>query len=106
MAPTQLRRSLLTSGKFVIDLFGTDTVHGLVTPQTRIRCEGAEDDHRNQGGEPHARRSGEAEPGDDHDGAAACTTADLVPGAVVREAELEIEHGRATFDEVELALGR
>ncbi len=32
-----------TSGKLVIDLFGTDTVSGLVTAQTEIKCEGVED---------------------------------------------------------------
>jgi hypothetical protein len=32
-----------------------------------------------------------------------CTTADLQVGAVVQEADLEIEHGNAFFDEVELA---
>ena len=33
-----------------------------------------------------------------------CTTADLVAGAVVEEAELELGNGDATFEEVELAL--
>jgi hypothetical protein len=106
----------------VIDLFGTDTVSGLVAARTEIKCEGAED-HRTG----DARRSsGESEPGDDHGdhgeeagddhgdnsgpghhgeegNGAGCTSADLVPGAVVHEADLEIEHGTATFDEVELA---
>jgi hypothetical protein len=40
---------------------------------------------------------------DDNGTGAGCTTADLVVGAVVEEAELEIEHGAATFDEIELA---
>ncbi|HEX3734708.1 MAG TPA: hypothetical protein VHU86_06080 [Solirubrobacterales bacterium] len=39
--------------------------------------------------------------GADHP-AANCTTADLVTGAVVKEAELELEHGTATFSEVDL----
>jgi hypothetical protein len=47
------------------------------------------------------------EPGDD-DGAdegkgSSCTTADLVEGATVREAELKLENGTATFEKVELA---
>lgn len=65
---------------------------------------------------------GEAEPGDDHGGGdnsgpgnsgrgghddngsgANCTTADLVAGANVQEADLEVEHGTRHFDEVELA---
>jgi hypothetical protein len=100
-----------TNGRLVIDLFGTDTVSGLVTAQTEIKCEGVEDHH--MGG---ARMSsGESEPGDDNGGnsgpgrhggegeGAGCSSADLVPGAVVHEADLEIEHGAATFDEVELA---
>lgn len=40
---------------------------------------------------------------DDNGSGANCGPADLVVGAVVEEADLEIEHGRATFDEVELA---
>jgi hypothetical protein len=136
------------TGRLVIDLFGTDTVSGLVTESTRIKCE---DEHSPD----VAARSGEAEPGDDHGGqgeepgddhgdngeevgddhggqgeeagddnggdnsgpgshnsgpgghddsgtGANCTTSDLIPGAVVQEADLEIQHGTATFDEVEL----
>ena len=40
---------------------------------------------------------------DDNGTGANCTTSDLIAGAVVTDAELEIEHGSATFDEVELA---
>lgn len=108
------------SGKLVIDLFGTDTVSGLVTSQTEIKCEeehssaSASDSHH--GEEPGDDSSGNEEepgddssddssgPGDDDNGASGnCTTADLVPGTVVQEADLQIEHGTATFDEVELA---
>jgi hypothetical protein len=127
-----------TTGKLTIDLFGTDTITGLVTDRTRIKCEdqspgsastssrGSEsgDDHGGQGEEPGDDNSGHGEePGDDNGGdnsgpgsansgpgghddngvGANCTTADLIPGAVVQEAGLEIEHGTATFDEVELA---
>jgi hypothetical protein len=136
------------SGKLTIDLFGTDTITGLVTDRTRIKCEdqrstdstvrGREaepaDDRGGQGEEPgddnggHGESPGDdnghgVEPGDDNGGdnsapgssnsgpsghddngtGANCTTADLAPGAIVREAGLEIEHGTATFDEVELA---
>jgi hypothetical protein len=126
------------TGKLTIDLFGGDSISGVVTPSTRIKCEDESE---------VARASHEAEPGDDHggtgsgdddgvetgdddggnsgpgsensgpgslnsgpgrdggddDNAANCTAADLTPGAVVQEAELEIEHGTATFEEVELA---
>jgi hypothetical protein len=122
------------SGKLVIDLFDTDTISGLVTSQTRIKCE-AEGEHHH--GTDAPRSSGESEPGDDHGGhgeeagddngggqepgddnsgpgsansgrddhgndGVACTSADLKVGATVREAELEVEHGSASFDEVEL----
>lgn len=127
------------TGRLVIDLFGTDTVAGLVTDATEIKCEdegsatasassedsdsGEEESGDDNGGE------GEEEPGDDHgdDGVEAgddnsgpsdnsgpgsegdddsdhlCTTAELVPGAVVEEAELKIENGQAVFHEVELS---
>lgn len=102
----------------MIDLFGGDSVSGLVTARTEIKCEGAEDRHSTFSGEPepgddHGGHGDET--GDDHGGSgsghhgrhhhghANCTTAALVSGAVVREADLEIEHGRASFDEVELA---
>jgi hypothetical protein len=129
-----------TTGRLVIDLFGTDTVAGLVTEETEIKCEddgGATVSSEGPG-------SGEAEPGDDrgdedeelgehnggdnsgpgHDGEddnpgpgdnsgpghegdddrdRLCTTAELAPGAVVEEAELEVRDGRAVFEEVELS---
>lgn len=40
---------------------------------------------------------------DDNGTGANCTTSDLIVGAVVTDAELDIEHGGATWDEVELA---
>lgn len=40
---------------------------------------------------------------DGNDAGANCTASDLIVGATVEEAELEIEHGAATFEEVELA---
>jgi len=77
--------------------------------------------HNHHGGRQHHHHH--AEPGDDRGGegsghgtshsgpsghddngvGANCTTSDLIPGAVVEEAGLELEHGVATFDEVELA---
>jgi hypothetical protein len=41
-------------------------------------------------------------PGHGADNSAQCATADLVAGAVVQEAELELEHGVGTFSKVEL----
>ncbi|MGN6217668.1 MAG: hypothetical protein ACTHN7_12060 [Solirubrobacterales bacterium] len=51
---------------------------------------------------------GEEEPGDDNsmgdeDNAGNCTAADLTPGAVVQEAELKVENGKATFEKVDLS---
>jgi hypothetical protein len=46
--------------------------------------------------------SGPGHEGDD-DSDRICTTAELVPGAVVEEAELKVENGQATFDEIELS---
>jgi hypothetical protein len=138
-----------TTKKLTITLFGGDTISGLVTDRTRIKCEdehspdlttrarhGEEepgDDRGGHGEEPGDDNGGHGdEPGDDHgdDGeepgddnsgpgsshsgsgpsghddngtGANCTTSDLIVGATVEEAELELEHGSATFDEVELA---
>lgn len=130
-----------TSGKLVISLFGGDTISGLVTERTKIKCEDEHspdvttsrsrsgeaepgDDHGGHGEEAGDDHGGHGEPGDDHGGGdnsgpgsshsgpsghddngtgANCTTSDLIPGTVAQEADLEIEHGNATFDEVELA---
>jgi len=120
------------SGRLVIDLFGTDTVAGLVTDQTEIKCDGnggatvssegsgsgeAEpgDDNGEDGEEVGDDNGGEGEQGDgpsessgsgdenDGQGDRLCTTAELVPGAVVEEADLELENGQAIFHEVELS---
>jgi hypothetical protein len=132
------------TGRLTISLLDGETVSGLITDRTRIKCE---DEHspditasrthlRHGEEEPGDDRGGrgEEEPGDDHGGhgdevgddhggdssgpgpsgsgpsghddngtGANCTTSDLIVGATVTEAELEIEHGGATFDEVELA---
>jgi hypothetical protein len=114
------------TGRLVIDLFGTDTVSGLVTGATEIKCEDHSsaasassegsgepepgDDHGGDGEEagddnsgPGSDNSGPGHDGDDDNGDRLCTTAELVPGAVVEEAELKIENGQAVFHEVELS---
>jgi hypothetical protein len=120
------------TGVLTIALTGGDSVSGLVTDRTRIRCEdehspditqfhrgddesgddrgghGEEepgDDHGGQGEEEPGddNRAGQGPSGHDDNGSGAnCTTADLIAGTVVDHAELELEHGSATFDEVEL----
>lgn len=72
--------------------------------------DGGEEAGDDQGGEEEAggddsgpgENSGPGSESDD-DSDRACTTAELVPGAVVEEAELKVENGRAVFEEVELS---
>ena len=104
-----------------IDLFGGSSVSGTVTDETRIECQGNEgpggddqgdDDQGDDGDGDNSGPGGEDEdksgPGDGDDdnsgpgNAEDCTTADLTPGTVVQEAELELSEGGATFEEVEL----
>lgn len=131
------------TGRLVIDLFGGDTISGLVNERTEIECDHrghpatASDSHDGEGdagsdrgeeesGDDHGEDAEEpgddhgedgAGPGDDHgeDGAGpgddrggdhagpGCTTADLVEGAIVQEAELKLQSGGAIFEKVELA---
>src|SRR5919109_301326 len=66
------------------------TLSGTVTDDTEIECENDDVD------EPD-------EPGDDEEGDEdECTVDDLVPGRVVREAELELGAGGLVFEEIEL----
>jgi hypothetical protein len=100
-----------TTGVLVIDLFNGGSVSGLVNSQTEIECEGADEndlqregDNSGPGSENSGPGSESSGPGDgegcDDDGN--CTADDLVPGAVVHEAELELENGDAVFEEIEL----
>jgi len=121
------------TGRLTIALFGGDTVAGLVDEGTRIKCEdehspdiaqaGHEEeepgDDRGEDGEEAGDDNGDQGDNEDHSGpgspnsgpsgqddngvGANCTISDLIPGAVVEEAELELHDGIATFDEVELA---
>jgi hypothetical protein len=87
------------TGRLVINLFGDDTLSGLVTAETRIKCED-ENENENEVEHHHGGNSG---PGGGDEDDRNCTTADLTPGRVVVEAELEAEDGAAFFEEVELA---
>lgn len=110
------------SGLLTIDLRRGGSVSGVVDSRTKIKCEDQEIERHHNRGDDRRRRSGEAEPGDDHGGGdnsgpgssgsgghddngsgANCTTAALVAGADVQEADIEVEHGTRHFDEVELA---
>jgi len=110
------------TGKLTISLFNGETVSGLVTDETRIQC--GHSCNRGEAGDQSGPGSGPSGQGDDgsddppgHDGTppgasegpgngaentANCGPEALVVGAAVEEAELEIEHGAATFEKVEL----
>jgi hypothetical protein len=127
-----------STGVLAIELTGGDTVSGLVTRRTRIKCEdehapdvstraregetgddrgghGDEpgDDHGDRGDEPGDDRGGDnSGPGSSHSGpsshddngrGANCTASDLIVGATVHEAELDLKNGKAFFREVELS---
>ena len=121
-----------------INLFNGGSVSGMVTDNTEIKCEAADndqgDDNDDQGDDDNGDNSGSGGGGDDVRSAHAmsthsddggggddnsgsgsgdddssgegngedCTTADLTPDTVVREADLELSNGQATFEEVEL----
>lgn len=67
--------------------------------------QGEEEPGDDNGGEEQPSGDSGEEAGDDNggDGGGNCTTADLTPGAVVQEAELQISNGKAVFEEVELS---
>lgn len=128
------------SGVLAIKLTGGETVSGVVSRRTKIRCEDERSfdastrARENEPGDDHGGRGNEAgddhglgdEPGDDNGGrgneagddnggdssgpsghddngrGANCTVSDLVVGASVHEAELDLRDGKAVWDEVEL----
>lgn len=117
-----------STGMLAIQLSGEGgaTVSGLVTRHTKIRCEdehapdvssralkrdsgdnsGREtepgDDHGNHGVEPGDDNGGGPSGHDDNGDGANCTTSDLIAGATVHAAELDLRNGQAAWDEVEL----
>ena len=74
-----------------ITLTGGTEVSGKVTEGTELECESAT-----------PPTGGGDDQGDGDGGAASCTAAALVPGAVVREAELRVSSARAVWVKVEL----
>jgi hypothetical protein len=108
-------------GVLTISLFNGDTIKGAVTDDTEIECDDDpfDDRHGHDRGEHHGEHGddgdGDDDHGDDDDAVAAhhhgddddegredCGTEALVAGTKVLEAELEIEHGEAVWEEVEL----
>jgi hypothetical protein len=112
-----------------INLFNGSSLSGIVAEGTEIKCEGPGDDN-DQGDDDNSGSGGgdddSSGPGGGDDDASSqaamttsdddddnggddqgdegdeCTTADLVPDTVVKEADLELANGQATFEEVEL----
>ncbi len=111
------------TGRLAIALFGGETLSGLVSSETEIECEHQEESTTasasHAGGDNSGPGNSEEEPGEDNSGPGSsnsgpgnnddenenegnCTSADLVPGATVEEAELRAVNGTATFEKVEL----
>lgn len=91
-----------------IDLADGSSIDGLVTDRTEIECDHGEG-HHGDGGEGHqpASENGDDELGGDEgdsgdEGEDACTVDNLVPGAIVHEAEIHIGADGAVFEKVEL----
>ncbi len=100
-----------------IDLLNGGSITGTVTDETEVKCgdecdqdgeeapEGVvtrhpEDDDDNSG--PGSENEGPGHHGEDDD-ESNCSVDDLVVGAAVHEAELELKNGDAVFEEIELA---
>ncbi len=118
--------ALFQNGTLTITLPDNSSVSGKVTPDTQIECQAEDtsstqdssstmqrDDHgRNNGdqgndngndqGDDNGNDQGEANDNDDQGQAQNCSTADLQPGTVVREAELKVSGAGATWDKIDL----
>ena len=115
-----------TTGKLTIKLFGGDTATGLVTDGTEIECDDSTaksssggddhgddnqsgpggddqqgDDNDDQGDNNDDQGDDDNEQGDD-DNNASCGTDALTAGRTVKEADLKLSNGKATFEKVEL----
>ena len=65
--------------------------------------QGEEEPGDDNGGDNSGPGSENSGPGNGEDNSGNCTAAALAPGAVVQEAELKVENGKATFEKVELS---
>jgi hypothetical protein len=104
------------TGMLTIDLFGGGTIGGLVTADTEIECEHNDsaatasqddqesDDDQGESGENEEENEDVEGSGDDGEEGPSptCTTANLVPGTTVHEAELQLANGEAVFEKVKL----
>lgn len=94
-----------------IELFAGGTLSGQVNESTELECEHHEGEasasdssgEEEQAGEDSGEGGEEAEAADEADSSPECTAADLVPGALVKEAELDATPEGAVFHSVHLA---
>lgn len=94
-----------------IELFAGGTLSGQVNESTELECEHHEGEasasdssgEEEQAGEDSGEGGEEAEASDEADSSPECTTASLVPGALVKEAELDATPEGAVFHSVHLA---
>ena len=105
-----------STGKLTIKLFGGDTASGLVTDSTEIECddstaksssggddnEGSDDHGDGQHGDNNDDQGDDDNEQGDDDNNAYCGTDALTAGRTVKEAELKLSNGVATFRNVEL----
>jgi hypothetical protein len=98
-----------TTGRLTIALAAGESITGVVTEETEIRCEGI-DQRRDGGGEPGDDDGGDGGSWQESEEPPAtgeeegCSTASLTQGSVVGGAELRLEGGSAVFQEIELGL--
>jgi len=90
-----------TGGVLTLTLADGSSVSGKVTEETEISCQPASHDGPGDGGH------GDGESGEDghdggHDEAGSCSSATLLAGAVVREAELSLGGSGAVWDHIDL----
>ena len=103
-----------------IDLYGGGSITGAVDESTEVKCgkecgrddedESGDDDGTDDQGsdDDRLRHRGNSGPGSSHSGPGGAgrdegTVEDLAVDVVVHEAEIELEDGQATFEEIELA---
>lgn len=84
-----------------INVIGGGTISGQVTASTEIECEDSHDGSAQASEDNQGSDEGEGDA--EASGSGGCTTADLVPGATVQEAELTETSSGPVFDEVKLA---
>ena len=96
------------AGKLTIKLFSGDKVSGLVTDATEIECDDSTAKSSDQGDDDQSGDDDHGGPGDDDQGddndeqGDSCGTDALTAGRQVKEADLELANGKATFEKVEL----